>query len=336
MAEALIMECDTINIKIRGERPTDYNEIANLSYNSFINWHNTEYKSEPIITAALRHNQYYDPELSIVAELDNKIVGHAFFSTFPYIVMGEPRKGVYLAPLSVDIHMQKQGIGGALIEAGHDIARNKGISLALLCGHKDYYPRFGYENEMFALSGTKLFICVDHINVDGISERQVKSSDLQWIKDVWKDIHGNNRLALYPGDNISQWFNHSLIYRSSVLVKGDRVLGYIRYRNTYPIEVKEILPIDGNGAEMLAYVMKNKFKKVAGEILLSLCFEDAWRIFEGSQNIKLEEQIKTNASLMLKVLDEKDEVLKQYCREAVLSEKNLGVIAFPTVLDIDD
>ncbi len=330
------MEGGIINIKIRREEPADYNEIANLCYNSFVNWHDTDYKAEPIITAALRHNQYYDPELSIVAEVDNRIVGHAFFSTFPCVVMGKRRKGIFLAPLCVDVDMQKQGIGGALIEAGHDIAGKKGVSLSLLCGHENYYPRFGYKNKMFALSGTKLFLYADGIDVGGISERQVKSSDLQWVKDLWKDIHGNDRLAMYPGDNISQWFNHTLIYRSSILVKGDSVLGYIRYRTTYPIEVKEILPFDGNGATIMAYVMKKHFNKSEGEILLSLCLEDASMLLKNSQNIEIEEHVNTNAAFMLKVLDEKDEAIKQYCKEAALSEKNLGVIAFPAVLDIDD
>lgn len=49
-----------------------------------------------------------------------------------------------LAPLSVLPKVQRQGIGGKLIERGHEIAKGLGYTLCVLLGHPSYYPRFGY------------------------------------------------------------------------------------------------------------------------------------------------------------------------------------------------
>ena len=49
-----------------------------------------------------------------------------------------------LGPVSVLPEYQKKGIGSRLIEEGHDAARRLGYRSALLVGHPEYYPRFGY------------------------------------------------------------------------------------------------------------------------------------------------------------------------------------------------
>lgn len=120
-----------------------------------------------------------------MAEIDGNIVGHALFSIFPFIVMKEKRIGAFLAPICVDTKLQKQGIGGMLIEEGHKRLQSKGVSLSLLCGHENYYPKFGYENKMFALSGVNISINAENINTDGITERSIKNMDLEWITKHW-------------------------------------------------------------------------------------------------------------------------------------------------------
>lgn len=36
-------------------------------------------------------------------------------------------------------------VGKQLIEKGHDIAKELGFGAIIVLGHKDYYPKFGYE-----------------------------------------------------------------------------------------------------------------------------------------------------------------------------------------------
>lgn len=53
-----------------------------------------------------------------------------------------------VAPLAVLPDFQKQGIGGKLLKEAHKRAALLGYGTAVLLGHKDYYPRFGYRKAM--------------------------------------------------------------------------------------------------------------------------------------------------------------------------------------------
>ena len=49
-----------------------------------------------------------------------------------------------LAPLSVLPPFQRQGIGTALIQEGHRIAKELGYAYSIVLGSETYYPRLGY------------------------------------------------------------------------------------------------------------------------------------------------------------------------------------------------
>jgi predicted N-acetyltransferase YhbS len=325
-----------MDITIRAEKVSDYNKLANLNYNSFVNWKKDEYKSEPLIVAVLRHSQYFDPDLSVVAEIGNKIVGHAFFSPFEFIVLGEKKRGVFLAPLCVDKDFQNKGIGGMLLEAGHEIARRKGYSISLLCGHDNYYPKFGYLNRMFALTGSKLYIGEDIINNFNFEERPVLDSDLPQIIEKWNTVHKNDKLSLFPGTEISQWFNHSLMYRSSVISLNNEFIGYIKYRISYPTDIKEFFVKDEYSVYVLKYILQKLYNKCEGEFIFTYSYDFMLQILKGFDTIKIKPYIYASNSLMLKILDQNDDCLKSYCSLAKQDDKNLGVISFPSVLDIDN
>lgn len=72
------------NITIRPEEHRDYKSIISLILRSF--QEGTDYSDGTDIIALveeIRDSEYYIPELSFVAELDNEIVGHFLFSHFP-------------------------------------------------------------------------------------------------------------------------------------------------------------------------------------------------------------------------------------------------------------
>jgi putative acetyltransferase len=84
------------------------------------------------------------PRLSLVAERDGRLVGHAFFS--PVSIEG-PRPGPpagALGPIGVDPARQKQGIGSALVRAGLARAPALDWCAIFLLGSPDYYARFGF------------------------------------------------------------------------------------------------------------------------------------------------------------------------------------------------
>lgn len=89
-------------------------------------------------------------EIELVAERDGAIAGHIVFSRLQAEAGGRPLRALALAPVSVRPGLQRGGLGGRLIAAGHDIARRSGFEIAFVLGHPAYYPRFGYRAELAA------------------------------------------------------------------------------------------------------------------------------------------------------------------------------------------
>ncbi len=92
---------------------------------------------------ALRSNKKVD--LSLVAEVNNELVGHIMFS--PVIVEGamSSKRRTALAPVAVIPEQQRTGVGTALINEGLKKCKTMGIDYVILLGHKTYYPRFGFK-----------------------------------------------------------------------------------------------------------------------------------------------------------------------------------------------
>jgi putative acetyltransferase len=82
-----------------------------------------------------------DVVVELVAEADRFIVGHLLFSP---LITDTGRRFAALAPLSVSPDRQKDGVGTALMQVGHELCRKAGIEAVIVLGHPDYYPRVGY------------------------------------------------------------------------------------------------------------------------------------------------------------------------------------------------
>jgi len=81
--------------------------------------------------------------VSLVAEEDGVVVGHIMFS--PVTLADHPDLQVMgLAPMAVTPSLQRTGIGSALVGEGLERCRQAGAVAAIVLGHPDYYPRFGF------------------------------------------------------------------------------------------------------------------------------------------------------------------------------------------------
>jgi putative acetyltransferase len=87
-----------------------------------------------------------DIVLELVAEREDRIVGHILFSRLMVHDDDAFLAAVALAPLAVDPDVQGQGIGRALVEAAHERLRAMGETLSVVVGDPDYYGRFGYSH----------------------------------------------------------------------------------------------------------------------------------------------------------------------------------------------
>lgn len=128
-----------MNEVIRSETPKDFEQITILNDLAF------KRPNEGLMISALRKNNKFIPELSLVAEIDSKIVGHILF--FPLnIISGEKNYEVLsLAPLAVLPEYQKKGIGKELVTEGLKKSKDMGYKAIVVLGHPTYYPKFGFE-----------------------------------------------------------------------------------------------------------------------------------------------------------------------------------------------
>lgn len=124
---------------IRQETENDYKDIYQLVKTAFETAEHADGNEQDLVVA-LRKSTAFVPELSLVAEIDGKLAGHIMFSK---ATVGNDTVLV-LAPLSVNPQYQRQGVGTALMNKAHSIAKELGYLYSLVLGSEFYYPRIGY------------------------------------------------------------------------------------------------------------------------------------------------------------------------------------------------
>lgn len=129
----------TDSLIIRKETKHDQKRVFVLIKDTFKHAEHTD-GDEHNLVERLRNSNAFVPELSLIAEYQNEIIGHILFTK---VKVGKNTQ-LALAPLTVSVKYQRQGIGGKLINEGHRIAKDLGYEYSILLGHPSYYPRFGY------------------------------------------------------------------------------------------------------------------------------------------------------------------------------------------------
>ncbi len=135
-----------MNIKIRKETTEDTNGIYHLNCEAF------ETDSEAKIVDALRSSN--NLILSLVAVVDEKVIGHIAYSPMVFDDPDSSVKAVALAPMAVHPDMQNKGIGSKLIRESLKELKTQDLDLVFLIGHPEYYPRFGFK-PAFSTLGVK-------------------------------------------------------------------------------------------------------------------------------------------------------------------------------------
>lgn len=133
-----------MEVKLRQENENDYKSVFQLIEKAFEKEEYSDHK-EQFLVERLRKSEAFIPELSIVAEVEDKIVGHILFTKLEIKNESQSFQSLALAPVSVLPEFQGKGIGSKLILYGHELAKELGYKSVILLGHQDYYPRFGYE-----------------------------------------------------------------------------------------------------------------------------------------------------------------------------------------------
>lgn len=132
-------------MNIRKEDNKDHKEVFKLIENAFQDEQYTDHK-EQFLVERLRNSEAFVPELSLVAEIDDQIVGYVLLTKIKIIDSNSKEtSSLALAPVAVLKKYQGMGIGGNLIRKAHEIARELNFGSIILLGHENYYPKFGYQ-----------------------------------------------------------------------------------------------------------------------------------------------------------------------------------------------
>ena len=126
---------------IRNEKKSDIEAISEVTKEAFEN-HPHSNQTEQFIIGALRADGAL--AVSLVAEIEGKVVGHIAFS--PVTISGRSCGWYGVGPVSVLPGYQKRGIGKSLVNEGIRLLRESGAEGCVLVGDPDYYKRFGFRN----------------------------------------------------------------------------------------------------------------------------------------------------------------------------------------------
>lgn len=126
---------------IRNETIADIEAITEVTIAAFQNLVISHHTEQFIIEALRAANAL---TISLVAEMDGRVVGHIAFSP---VAISDGSRGWYgLGPVSVLPEYQRQGIGKSLIRKGLSMLKDSGGQGCVLVGDPNYYKRLGFRN----------------------------------------------------------------------------------------------------------------------------------------------------------------------------------------------
>lgn len=138
-----------MNILIRNEQEKDYRRVeeitrAAFSYPERIERGEIGCPYEHWMVNELRKRDGI-LELSLVAEVDNVIVGHIICSKAEVRISDDVIPVLDFGPISVLPEYQRKGVGKALIKSMIHRATELGFGAILFFGRPEYYPQFGFK-----------------------------------------------------------------------------------------------------------------------------------------------------------------------------------------------
>jgi predicted N-acetyltransferase YhbS len=231
---------------LRPEQPTDFAAIAELEIRAF-----AQRVDEAALVALLRQHPGYRPELTLVAEADGQIVGHAQFTLVTVRIDMADVPAVILAPLAVLPGYQRQGVGTALLDAGHAAAREYGAAISILIGHSSYYPRFGYVQRLHGAASLRLEHALSLPLVD-LSERSPTEDDLAALQALWQAAEGAVDFAVAPTARLSEWLSPNPGIACRVWMHQGELVAYTRIHVNQPTAPRAFYARDAAAAQALA------------------------------------------------------------------------------------
>ena len=129
-------------ITIRKEKTEDYDAIDHVNRSAF--------GKEDAVGIVHRVREDGGMIVSLVAEDEEKIVGHILISEADFETTKGASKIAAIGPLVVLPEYQGKGVGSQLMHVGLEETKMRGYGIVVLLGHPKYYVRFGFSPELGA------------------------------------------------------------------------------------------------------------------------------------------------------------------------------------------
>ena len=131
-------------MNIRLEQPKDYREVENLTREAFWNVYRPGC-TEHYVLNLYRTNPDFIPELDLVMEDGDKIIGHVMFSRAEIMLDGgTPYPSWTFGPSSIHPDYKRKGYGLKLLNYALKKAKEMGIGLLQMEGNIEFYKHAGF------------------------------------------------------------------------------------------------------------------------------------------------------------------------------------------------
>ena len=147
-------------IKIRNEEETDYERVEDITRKSFWNLY-VPGCNEHYLVHVMRSHPDFLPELDLVIEADNQIIGNIMYTKTKLIdESGEEKDILTFGPVCILPEYQRKGYGKKLMEYSFEQAAALGYDVIVIFGSPKNYVSHGFksckkynvclENEIYA------------------------------------------------------------------------------------------------------------------------------------------------------------------------------------------
>ncbi|MBR6079155.1 MAG: N-acetyltransferase [Treponema sp.] len=133
------------NCLIRVEEKKDWDIVENLTRESFWNVYHPGC-TEHYVLHCYRSNPDFIPELSLVMELDGKIIGHVMYSKAEVSLDDGKKFPVWtFGPISIHPDYKRRGYGLKLLNYSIEKAKSMGIAFLCMEGNINFYRHAGFD-----------------------------------------------------------------------------------------------------------------------------------------------------------------------------------------------
>ena len=131
---------------IRNEQTKDFREVEELTRNAFWNL-NVPGCNEHYLVHIMRDHPDFIPELDLILEENNKIVGNIMYTKAKLVdETGYEKQILTFGPVSILPEYQRKGYGKALLEYSFEKAKEMSYDTIVIFGNPDNYVSRGFKS----------------------------------------------------------------------------------------------------------------------------------------------------------------------------------------------